>query len=308
MSANIPTLYAQQFATNVALLLQQRGSRLRRAVTEGQYYGSQASPVDQIAAVEAQQVTQRFAPMGRIDATLDRRWVFPTDWDLPQMLDKFDKLRLLTDPESEYVVNAMYGLGRKIDYTIISSMFATAKTGVAGATSTILPTSTSTNVVGLNTGGTNSNLNVSKLRAAKKFLMAAEVDLDNDMIFCAVDATNHDALLNEIQIISSDFNGMEQPVLMDGRVTRFLGINFIHTELVNNAFNLALDDQSTSSSSKQIPIWAQSGMHLGIWNDITASVSIRHDIQGEPFQAYNYMTVGATRLEEKKMIKVWCAA
>lgn len=308
MSANIPTFYAQQFATNVALLLQQKGSRLRQAVTEGTYIGSQASPVDQIGAVEAQQVVSRFAPMGRVDAALDRRWVFPTDYDLPQLIDKFDKLRLLTDPESKYVENAMYAMGRKIDITLITAMFGTAKTGVTGGTSTVLPTSTSTNVVDLNTGGTNSNLNVAKLRAAKKYLMKAEVDLDSDPLFCAIDAVNHDALLNEIQIISSDFNGADRPVLADGKVTRFLGINFIHTEKVADTFNLALDNQSTSASSKQIPIWAKSGMHLGLWNDVTADVSQRKDLQGLPFQAYVYMTIGATRIEEKKTIKVWCAA
>ncbi|MES2348484.1 MAG: phage capsid protein [Pseudomonadota bacterium] len=308
MSINIPTFYAQQFSTNVALKLQQMGSKLRMAVTEGSYVGSQASPVDQIAAVEAQPVTQRFGPMGRVDAALDRRWVFPLDFDLPQLIDKFDKLRLLTDPESQYVINAVYGLGRKIDTVILAAMFGTAKTGVNGATSTILPTSTSTNVVSLNVGGTNSNLNVAKLRAAKKFLMAGEVDIDVDPIFCAVDSVNHDALLNEIQIISSDFNGADRPVLADGKVTRFLGINFIHTERVAAAGNLATDDQTTSTTSKQVPIWAKSGMHLGIWNDITGSISVRNDLQGEPFQAYNYMTIGATRIEEPKTVKVWCAA
>jgi hypothetical protein len=53
----------------------------------------------------------------------------PVDFDLPQLIDKFDKLRLLTDPESQYVTNAMYALGRKIDTTIIAAMFGTAKTG-----------------------------------------------------------------------------------------------------------------------------------------------------------------------------------
>jgi hypothetical protein len=38
---------------------------------------------------------------------------------------------------------------------------------VTGGTSTTFPTSTSTNVVGLSTGGSNSNLNVAKLRAAE---------------------------------------------------------------------------------------------------------------------------------------------
>lgn len=307
MSANIPSHYAESFSTNVQLLLQQKGSKLRGAVTIGQYVGSQASPVDQIGAVEAAQVTSRFAPMPRTDAALDRRWVFPADYDLPQMIDSFDKLRLITDPESKYVENAVYALGRKQDDEIISAFFGTAKTGVNGGTSTVLPTSTSTNVVSLNLGGSNSNLNVAKLRKAKLFLMKAQIDLDNDPIFCAVDAVNADALLNEIQIISSDFNGADKPVLVDGKVQRFLGINFLYCERLRTRA-LGTDDQGTSASSIQIPIWAKSGMHLGIWQDISASTSKRNDVQGEPYQAYVKQTIGATRLEEPKTIKVWCAA
>lgn len=304
MSANVPTHYVMEFSTNVNLLLQQKGSKLRDKVTSDSYVGKQASPVDQIGAVAAQRVTSRFAPMGRVDAPTDRRWVYPVDYDLPQLIDTFDKLRLITDPESQYVTNAVYAMGRAMDDEILAAFFGTAKTGEQGATSTSF---LSGNVVGINTGGTNSNLNVPKLREAKRLLMSHEVDLENDPIFCAIDSTNHDALLNEIQIISADFNGGDKPVLKDGKVVRFLGIDFVHCERIATQ-TLGTDDQSTSSSSKQLPIWAKSGMHLGIWQEVQASVSKRNDLQGEPMQAYVLGTFGATRIEEKKVVKVWAKA
>lgn len=302
MSVNIPTHYVQQFSTNVSLLLQQKGSKLRGAVTEGSYVGSQASPVDQIGAVEAQEVTTRFAPMNRIDASVDRRWVFPSDYDLPQLIDTFDKLRLLTDPESQYVTNALYGIGRRVDDKILGAFFGTAKTGVSGTTSTSFLAG---NVVGVNTGGTDSSLNVAKLRAAKKLLMSHEVDLDNDPLYCVVSSVEHDALLKEIEIVSSDFNGATAPVLQDGKVQRFLGINFLHCERVLTVC-AGTDDQSGSSTA--IPIFAKSGMHLGMWGGIATDISQRKDLQGLPFQAYVHATFGATRLEEKKIVKVWCQA
>lgn len=301
MSVNAPTFYGQQFASTVALLLQQKGSKLRQGVTEAMYKGSQASPVDQVGSVEANKVTTRFGSLNRVDAVLDRRWVFPTDYDLPQLLDSFDKLRMLTDPKSAYVTNALYALGRAIDDEIISAFFTTtAKTGVSGGTST---TFLAGNVVPVNTGGTDSGMNVSKLRYGKKLLMSYDVDLDNDPIYCAITAKEHDEMLNEIQIISSDFNGADKPVLTDGKVTRFLGINFIHCErLVSKA--AGTDDQSGSST--QIPMWAKSGMHLGIWEDINATISQRNDLTSVPWQAYVKGTFGATRLEEKKVVKIWC--
>lgn len=300
MSVNLPSHYVIQYSTNVQLLLQTKGSKLRPYVTTASYVGKQASPVDQIAAIEAQRVTQRFAPMGRVDAAVDRRWVFPVDYDLPQQIDQFDKLRMLTDPESSYVQNAVYAMGRAQDDEIISAFFGTAKTGETGGTSTSF---LSANAISVNTGGTNSLINVAKLRAAKKLLMSYEVDLDNDPIFCAIPAADHDALLNEIQIISSDFNGADKPVLQDGKVSRFLGINFIHAERLESKAT-GTDDQS-HAGSVQIPIWAKSGMHMGIWNDMETAISRREDIQGRPWQAYVAQTIGATRVEEKKIVKAW---
>ena len=293
MSANIPNHYAQEFATNIELLLQQQGSRLRGMVTSDSYIGEQASPVDQFGAIEMQEVVGRFEAMGRVDAATDRRWVLPNDFDLPQLLDSFDKLRLLTDPQSKYVQNAVFAAGRKIDDVIIDAFFGTAKTGKSGSVNTVFPASQQ---IAVNFGASgNVGLTVAKLREARKQLQANEVDLDMDPITCVVTAEQHDNLLAEAQVISLDFN--DKPVLVDGKIQRFLGINFIHTE------RLDVD----GSSFRRVPVFAKSGMHLGIWNDITTDISQRKDLTGLPFQAYVYMTVGATRLEEKKTIEIKCS-
>jgi hypothetical protein len=298
VSINLNQLYGQQFANNIALLLQQRGSKLSDKVTVGYYQGKQASPVDQLGAVAAQRVTDRFAPMLRTDAPVDRRWVFPNDYDLDQLIDRFDKLRMLTDPTSAYVQNGVSGMNRAKDDEIIAAFFGTAKTGEAGATSTTFPSS---QVVGVNTGGTGSTLSVAKLREARRILLANEVDLDMDPIYAAISSRDSDALLNEVQVTSSDFNG-DKPVLTEGKVTRFLGINFVYVERPAMTAT-ATDDQS--GTSRQVPVWAKSGMHLGIWNDTTTDVSQRNDLRGLPYQAYVYGTFGATRLEEKKIVKIW---
>lgn len=296
MSANIPAFFAQQYATNIALLLQQKGSKLSQTVTSNSYVGKAAQVVDQIGAINANKVASRFAPMGRVDAPLDSRWVYPVDYDLPQLIDSFDKLRLITDPQSSYVMNAMLAMGRAKDDEIISAFFGAAKTGIEGGTSTSF---LSAQVVSVSQGASSATgLTVAKLRAAKQLLMANEVDLESDPLYCIVKAKQHDNLLAETQIISKDFN--DRPVLVDGKISSFLGINFIHCERLTSG----TDD--ASGTSDQIPIYAKSGMHLGMWNDINASTSIRHDLQSEPFQAYVKGTFGATRLEEKKIVKVWC--
>lgn len=296
MSANLASLWAQQYATNIQLLLQQKQSRLRRAVTEGSYVGEQASPVDQVGKVEMQAVTTRFSPITRVDAPVDRRWVQPSSYDLPQLIDTFDKLKMITDPQSSYVQNALQAANRQFDRLIIAAFFGTAATGKTGSTSTTFPAG---NQVAVNFGaGSNVNLSVAKLREAKRILMAAEVDLETDPLYCAVTADQHDALLAEIQVISMDYNfardGM--PVMKEGKIDRFLGFEFIHTELLQN----------DATPYRRIPCWAKSGMHLGLWGDAQTDVDRRKDLTGLPWQVYCWMQAGATRLEENKIVEIKC--
>lgn len=292
MSANIPTHYAQQFATNIELLLQQKGSRLRGAVMEGRHEGKQASPVDQYEAVEVYDVASRFAPLTRVDAGTDRRWVRPTPSELPQLIDNFDLLKTITDPKSKYVENGAAAFGRRIDNHIIDAFFGTAYTGEDGSTSTTHPAAQQ---VAVNHGaGSDVGMTVKKLREARRLLKAANVDLDMESLHCALTARQEDNLLGETQIISIDYNA--RPVLVDGKLRSFLGYMFHHTELLDTDGN---DDE-------RIPCWVKSGMHLGVWGDIETNVSIRNDLSSQPYQVYQKMTMGATRIEEEKVVEVIC--
>ena len=291
MSVNLPTHYVQQYSTNIALLLQQKGSKLRNTVMSGAHVGKQASPVDQFGSVEMQPVSGRFNPMGRVDAATDRRWVFPSDFDLPQLIDEFDKLKMITDPSSVYVTNAVMAAGRQFDKLICTAFTGTAKTGEAGGTSTSF---TAGNEVDVATGGSNSKLNVAKIKAVRELMMANHIDFDMEECYIGITAADHAALLNEIQVISSDFNA--RPVLVDGKIQQFLGFNLVHCELI--------ETQLAGTNEVTLPVWVKSGMYLGLWNDIENSVSQRNDLQGEPWQLYTKMSAGATRLEEDRVYAI----
>lgn len=295
MSINLPQHYVQQYATNIELLLQQKNSRLNQFVMMGNHVGEQASPVDQIGSVEMQEPAGRFAPIGRVDASVDRRWCLPADFDLPQLVDSFDKLRLLIDPTSSYVQNAMAAINRQYDKVILQAFFADAKTGKSGGSTTSFLAG---NQVSVSTGAAAATgLNVKKLREAKRILMSHDVDVDAEQIYCAITADEHDDLLAEAQVVSTDFN--EKPVLTEGKITRFLGINFIHTQLIAN--------YKDANSYNRIPVWVKSGMHLGQWGGVYTDLSQRKDLSGHPFQAYSKVTIGATRLEEKKIVEIKCS-
>lgn len=300
MSHPVETFYYTEFAKNINLLAQQSNSRLSGAVNQGSHSGEKASPVDQIGKVEMTDVVTRFAPMGRTDAPTARRWVFPISSDLPQLLDTFDSLKLLLDPKSKYVQSAVNAANRRKDRHIIGAYFADALIGVnAGSTETFGTTVTTSSGqnVSVDVGGAASGLNVAKLREGKRRLMEADIDLDSEPVYCSITSKQHDNLLGEIQIVSTDFN--DKPVLTDGRVTRFLGINFIHTELLQTG----TDDQA--GTSRMCPLWVPNGMHYGTWQATVTDISQRNDLQGLPWQAYVMMTGGATRLEKERVVRIW---
>lgn len=295
MSQQIPTHFVQQYTSNVQLLLQQKGSKLRGAVMSATQTGKQAVAVDQWGAVAAAKRLGRYQPLLPQDTPADRRWVFPNDYDWNDLIDNFDKLRMISDPQSSYVTNGTYAMGRAIDDEIISGLLGDNKTGESGATSTgtLAAFNSGSQLVGTNIGGANSNLNLDKLRNAKKILMQNEVDVDNDPLFIAMTASQHDALLAETQVVSLDYN--TKPVLVDGRITSFMGFNFVTLERLPKA-----------ATVRSCIAWAKSGAHLGLWEDIKTDVRQRADLSSLPWQVYVEGTFGATRLEEKKVVQINC--
>lgn len=291
MTAQLVNLYAQEFSTTAQLLVQQKGSRFRNAITIGTHRGTQASPVDQYGSAAASKRTGRYQPLASSEVPTDRRWVTPQIYDLPLLIDNFEKLRMISDPMSAEQMAVNAAMGRSIDDEFVGNIFGTSLTGVSGGTSTTFPSGQQGSV---SSGGTTSNINVEKLRLARANFRTNEVDLDNEEMYCAISGSQEAALLREIEITNLDYN--DRPVLVDGKVSRFLGINFIHSERL----------ATNGSGYRRCPVWVKSGIHLGIWEDIGVDISQRKDLSSLPWQIYAKMMIGVTRLEEKKVFEIVC--
>lgn len=298
MSMQVPTHFVQQYSQNVVFLLQQKGGKLASTVMQQSFTGKGAKAVEQVGAVSPVKNLGRHSDTPLISTPADARWVFPNDYDWADLIDTQDKLRMLIDPLSPYTQNGVNAMRRAQDEEILLAMFTNANTGENGTVSTAFPAGQQ---VGVNVGGTSSNLNVAKLRAGKRLLMAAGVDLDSEPIYCALTASDHDALLNEVQVASLDFNS--QPVMVDGRVQRFLGINFIHVEFSDTTSYPQASAALVSAGVRSLPMWVPSGVCLGMWNDVTVSVDKRADKRNS-IQCYITTTVGAARIEEKRVVQI----
>ena len=295
MSENLSKLFTTQFSTNIELLLQQMGTKLRGRLKEGTHVGKQASPINQVGAITLKQPAGRFAPKNRTDADFTRRWVFPQDGEIDQLIDSFDELRTIVDPKSMYVQNAMMAVGRGWDDCIIAAFFGTAQVG-ADAGSLSNETFSTTNFQIASTFGASSaaGLSVAKLIEAKRILTHYHNDLDADPPTICIGSQQESDLLNQVEVVSTEFS--DRPVLVDGRIRRFLGFDIVLSERL-----------ATASNVRNIPVWVKSGMYLGIWQDVTNRVSIRNDLSSEPFDLYTKTSFGASRLQPGKVLEILCS-
>lgn len=294
MSENLFKLWTEQFSTNLELKLQQVGSKLRSRVRTGNHTGRQASPVQEVGAIALKTPAGRFSPKQRTDADFVRRWVFPVDGEIDQLIDSFDELKTIVDPKSAYVENAANAVGRGFDDSIIGAAFATSQIGrdAGGLTGENFDAAFS---IASTFGSTAaSGLSVAKLIEAKRILRHNHVDMETDPITLVIGSKQESDLLNQAQVVSTDFN--DKPVLVDGRVIRFLGFDIVVSERLTTAANV-----------RSVIAFAKSGMYLGVWQDQTNRVSIRNDLSGEPYDLYTKVSFGATRLQQGRTLEIKCA-
>lgn len=295
MSQFVTTHFVQQYTTNVQLLSQQRQSRLRMSVTTQTYTGKQGVPVDQFAPTVAQKRTTRYPALTPVDTQTDRRWVFPSDYDWNDLIDSIDKLRMLIDPQSSYVQNGTSAMSRAMDDEIIAAYFGTAKTGVDGTVNTVF---LAANQVSASEGASAATgMNVEKLKAGIQLLLQNEAwdPSSGERISCTITAKQNRNLMDEVQVINSDYNG-DKAVVNDGFVMSWGKVDFIHSERL----------PVNGSAQTRVPMYVRNGMHLGLWQDISSRVDERVDLAGIPHQVYLFGTFGGTRLEEKKIVELPC--
>jgi hypothetical protein len=309
MSFQVPTSFVQQYSTSVMMLLQQSESRFEAAVQVRPFYGKAASVVEQFGLTNATRITSRHADTVLSSTPHDKRWVFPIDYGWAEMTDEADLLRMLIKPNNIYVQAGASAMKRVMDDEILSGFFNSNKTGENGSADTGLLGSFGggSQVVPVNTGSSaNTGLNIAKLRAAKRLLLQAEVDIDNDPLYMAISAKQHDDLLNEAQAISLDYSST--PVLDEGRIRKFMGFNFIPSERIPGAgaYNAAINPaQTVPAGQNWVQFWAKSGVCLGKWNELRAKVDRRPD-KNDAEQVALRMTLGATRLEERRCGYIVC--
>lgn len=294
MSDQITTAFVQNFKAAVMTLAQQEGSRLRNTVRVEEGVIGETHFVEQIDSTAMVQVTNRHADSPLVNTPHSRRMITLKDFDWGDLIDKKDKIRLLIDPTSPYVINAAWAAGRQIDTEIITAAFAQANTGKDGKTQVSFASDGGTTVARDFPGALAiTGMTVEKTREALRILRANEVN-PMEPLFMAVTALQLDNMLGTTEVTSSDFNSVK--ALVQGELETFLKFKWIQTEL------LVVD---SANSDRRCIAWSKMGLALAIGQDITSRIEERAD---KRFSTYVFLslTLGAERLEGKRVVEVLC--
>jgi len=288
MSIQITTSFVEQYSSNVTMLSQQMGSKLRGSVDVENINGKNAF-FDQVGVTAAQIRTSRHGDTPQIDTPHSRRRLSLADYEWADLVDDVDKVRMLVDPTSSYAKAAAAAMNRSIDDVIITAMNASANTGVAGGTSTALPSTQKTA-----TSDQSDGLTIAKLLSAKKIMDNNDVDPSlKRYIVCGPQQISD--LLGTTSVTSADFNTVR--ALSTGEVNSFLGFEFIMSTRLNK--------DATNTTDRLVFAYTEDAIKLGMGKDISAKISERAD-KSYSTQVYYCMSLGAVRMEEKKVVQIPC--
>lgn len=276
MSTQITTAMVEQYRSNVLMLSQQKGSKLRGTVRSEMVTGKNAF-FERIGSVDMVDASSRHDDTPQIDTPHSRRRVSLTTSRWADLIDNADKVRTLIDPQSPYALNAAWAAGRKMDAVIVAALFGNAFAGEAGGTTVALPSAQKV-------ASASAGLTIAKLISAKEILLEADVDIEN--VTCAIEPAGLTDLLGTTQITSVDYNTVK--ALVEGKVDTFMGFKFVVT------------NQMTAGKAA---VYAKNAIALAVGAEPVVRISERSD-KNYATQVFVEMDIGATRVEDEGVVEI----
>ena len=293
MSFQIDTALVNAYKANITIKFQQMQSRLQPHVrNESQH--AEFDFYDRIGPTDSVEVTSRHGDTPLISTPHDRRRVALRDFDWADLIDNKDKLRMLADPTSSYVQNAVMAMNRKKDDVIIAAAVGTAYSGKTGSTSVAFATASEVAVNYVESGtAANSNLTIGKLRRCRYLLDKAEAanEGESDLVMVC-DPAQIQSLLRTTEVTNADYNTVK--ALVAGEIDTFMGFKFVKSNRL-----------TVASSVRDCLAFEKQGLLLATAQDINVDVGPRRDKRNS-VQVYVCASFGATRMWEEKVLRVKC--
>ena len=201
------------------------------------------------------------------------------DWNAAEYSDIFMQQKVNFDERQELVQVLSSAIGRRQDQLIIDALTA------SGTSLT----------VSNDIGGTDTNLNVAKLREAKKLMDKNNVPpMDRHIVIHANSLAN---LLSENAVTSSDFNTIK--ALVQGELDTFLGFKF-HVLGDRAEGGLAID------GSLDRTVWAFHKQAMGYAEGIAPRTEINYIAEKTSYLVNTVLSAAAVAIDAEGIVQLTC--
>lgn len=201
------------------------------------------------------------------------------DWNAAEYSDIFHQQKVNFDERRELVSVVSNAIGRRMDQILLDAL---------AASSTSLTVSN-------DIGGTDTNLNVAKLRRAKKLLDQNNVPMDGRAMI--ISASGLEGLLGETQATSADFNSVR--ALVSGEIDTFLGFKFV-TIGDRSEGGLPID----GSLDRTCYAFHRDAVGMGI--GMNQRTEINYVPEKTSFLVNSMFSAGAVAIDDEGIVKITC--
>jgi len=199
------------------------------------------------------------------------------DWNAAEYSDIFMQQKVNFDERQELVQVVANAIGRRQDQLILDALNASG-TSLSVATSI---------------GGADTNLNVAKLREAKKLLDKGNVPPQDRHI--VLHANNLASLLSENSVTSSDFNTIK--ALVQGEINTFLGFTFhVLGDRAEGGLPVAAGDVRS--------VWAFHKDAVGYAEGMGPKTEINYVPEKTSFLVNSMFSAGAVAIDAEGIVKI----
>jgi len=202
-----------------------------------------------------------------------------SDYNAAEYSDIFHQVKVNFDERRELVQVVSGSIGRRMDQLVLDAL---------AASSTSLTVSN-------DIGGTDTNLNLTKLRNAKRLLDKNNVPMDGRCFL--VSASGLESLLGETSITSADFNSVR--ALVSGEIDTFLGFKF--TMIGDRAEGgLAID----GSLDRVCFAYHRDAVGFGI--GMNMKTEINYVPEKTSYLVNGMFSAGAIAIDDEGIVKITC--
>ncbi len=294
MTFSIDQALVTQFSDMVYAQAQQMETRLSPIVETEQVTGKDYA-VERLDKVEAIEITSRHADTIAQDITHSRRQLAMREFRATILLDEFDDVSTLIDPQSNYARHIAAAMNRQKDRIIAGAAFADVKTGRNFGTTVTFANDDGLTI--LASVGSTTGLNYDKiLNIHENFINNnVGVEMEEEVYILATGQQNTN-MMNETELTSGDFQ--RDYAVEKGKVTNAAGLNVILFSGTDSSPIIG-----KSGSDRECIALAKGGIKFGVSKEMSIKINERPD-KNNLIQLQASMFIGAVRCDGRRVQKV----